>query len=66
MYRRFKILETNLENITDTHFECNTVVGRENSIKDTSFRTVMFDGINVELRSSKGYLKGEVHGIQPE
>ena len=66
MNRRFKILETNINNITGTHFECNTVIGKHNKILNLTFRTVMFDGINVELRSSDWYLKGELHGIQPE
>jgi hypothetical protein len=66
MNRRFKIIETNLENITDSHFECNTVIGKKNNLLNSTLRTVMFDGIYVELRGFKGYIKGEVHGIQPE
>lgn len=66
MNRRFKILETNLESITDTHFECNTVIGRQNNVLNSTFRTVMFDGIKVEIRNTEGFVKGEVHGIQPE
>ena len=66
MNRRFKILETNLANITDSHFECNTVIGKQNNVLNSTFRTVMFDGIYVEIRSIDGYIKGEIHGIQPE
>lgn len=66
MNRRFKIIETNLENITDSHFECNTVIGKKNNMLNSTFRTVMFDGINVEVRSTEGYIIGEIHGIQPE
>ena len=66
MNRRFRILETNLESITDTHFECNTVIGKKNNLLNSTFKTVMFDGICVEVRSTEGYIKGELHGIQPE
>lgn len=64
MTKRFKILDTNLENITDTHFVCDTVVGTKAVILNLEepFKTFMFDGLNVKLVKDDKYIYGEVHG----
>ena len=66
MRKRFKIIESNLSNITDSHFVCNAEISTHSTIFDTEFRTTMFDGIYVKVVNDKNYIVGEVHGIQPE
>jgi len=66
MKKSFKILETNLTNITDTHFICDAQVGKHSTVFDSDFRTTMFDGIKIKIINGENYLIGEVHGIQPE
>ena len=64
MVRRFKILDTNLENIEETHFICETEIGKDNIIlnEETPFRTFKFDGIWVTLKRGDEFIYGELHG----
>ena len=64
MTRKFKILDTNLENIEETHFICETSIGTDNIIfeNEESFRTFMFNGLQVTLHRGDDYIHGELHG----
>jgi len=64
MTRKFKILDTNLENIEETHFICETEIGTDNVLfnEETPFRTFKFDGIWVTLHRGDDYIHGELHG----
>lgn len=64
MVRRFKILDTNLENIEETHFVCETEIGTDNVIlnEEEPFRTFMFNGLQVTLQQGDKFIHGEIHG----
>jgi len=64
MIKKFKILDTNLENIEDTHFICETEIGKDSIIldKEEPFRTFMFNGLQVTLKREDKFIHGEVHG----
>ena len=64
MTKKFKILDTNLEDVKETHFVCETEIGTETILfgEETPFRTFMFDGLHVKLVQDKKYVYGEVHG----
>jgi len=66
MIKRFKIQETNLENLPDTHFTCETQIGGLSTVFEHKFKTIMFDGLFVKVQKDEFYLIGEVHGPQPE
>ena len=64
MTRKFKILDTNLENIEETHFICETEIGTKNVIfnGENPFTTFMFNGLQVTLHRGDEYIHGEIHG----
>jgi len=64
MIKQFKILDTNLEDVEETHFVCETEIGTENVLfsEETPFRTFMFDGLRVKLVQDEKYVYGEIHG----
>lgn len=66
MKKRFKIIETDLDNIEDSHFVCNAEISTHSTIFGSEFRTTMFDGIYVKVINGKNFIIGEVHGIQPD
>lgn len=65
MTKQFKVIETNLESVPDTHFICETRIGTSTEVFDKVFRTVMFDGIKIRIIKEEKYVVGEVHGLQP-
>jgi hypothetical protein len=64
MVKQFRISETNLEGVADTHFVCETQIGKKSTLfeQETPFQTFMFDGIKVKLIRGGEYVIGEVHG----
>lgn len=64
MEKKFKILKTNLEKITDTHFKCKPAPQTNIFLFNQTepFRCVKFDGIWVTLVRGDEYVYGEVHG----
>ena len=62
--KRFKIIETNLANLTESHFHSDTPLQTQTFIKnlDKPFRCCMFDGIRIKLSQGDNYIIGERHG----
>jgi len=60
--RRFKILDTNVEGIKDTHFLTQTSIGKSNEVFGDIYRCFMFDGLKVKLIKKDKYILGELHG----
>lgn len=60
--KRFKILDTNVEKIKDTHFLSQTNIGVTNEILGGTYRCFMFDGLRIKLIKEDQYILGELHG----
>lgn len=62
--KRFKIIETNIPNLKETHFHSETPLRSQTYIEDLEnpFRCCMFDGIRIKLSQGNNYVLGERHG----
>ena len=60
--KRFKVLNTNLNTIDNTHFECTTPIGTYSKVFGENFRCTMFNGIEIKLIKDDKYILGELHG----
>lgn len=62
--KRFKIIETNIDNLEETHFFSDTPLRSQTHIEslDSTFRCFMFDGLRIKLVKGNNYILGERHG----
>jgi hypothetical protein len=62
--KKFKIIETNVQNLKETHFQSETPLQTQTFIEDLDkpFRCFMFDGIRIKLVQGEDYILGERHG----
>jgi hypothetical protein len=60
--KRFKVLETNLDNVPSTHFMCTTPISTYSEVFGENFRCTRFDGLKIKLVKDDKYILGELHG----